>query len=95
MLGVKDANKEMLEKDVLEDAVFCYKYKEMEEEMSKCEKLKDVMNEDFRKQQEYMEEKGVGNARMAFRIRTKMVNKVKANFKNMWQNDIMGKQVRD
>ena len=49
MLGVKDANKEMLEKDELEDAVFCYKYKEMKEEMSKCEKLKDVMNEDLSK----------------------------------------------
>ena len=49
MLGVKDANKEMLEKDELEDAVFCYKYKEIKEEMSKCEKLKDVMNEDLSK----------------------------------------------
>ena len=88
MLGVKDANKEMLEKEELEDAVFCHEYKEMKEEMSKCEKLKDVRNEDFRKEQEYMEEKGMGNARMAFRIRTKMVNKVKANFKNMYKDNL-------
>merc|ERR1719509_344437 len=88
MLGVKDANKEVLEKDELEDAVFCHEYKEMKEEMSKCEKLKDIRNEDFRKEQGYMEEKGMGNARMAFRIRTKMVNKVKANYKNMYKDNL-------
>ena len=88
-LGVKDANKEELDKDELEDAVFVYEYKEMKEEMRKYEKLKDVVNGDFRKEQLYMEEKALDNARMAFRIRTKMVKNVKTNFKNMYKDNLM------
>ena len=61
----------------------------MKEEMRKYEKLKDVVNGDFRKEQLYMEEKALDNARMAFRIRTKMVKNVKTNFKNMYKDNLM------
>ena len=60
----------------------------MKEEMSKYGKLKDVLNEDYRKEQVYMEEKAMDNARMAFRVRTKMVKKVKANFKSMYKDNL-------
>ena len=35
-----------------------------------------------------MKEKAMDRARMAFRIRTKMVKNVKANFKNMFRNNL-------
>lgn len=69
-------NKKTVTKEEMDDAIFYANMKEMKEEMAKCEMLKGVMNEDLRNEQEYLQEKGVGRARMGFRIRSKMVNKV-------------------
>ena len=50
--------------------------------------MKDVKNEDFRKEQDYLMEKSVDKARMAFRLRSRMVAKVKMNFKNLHRNNL-------
>ena len=90
--GVPDMNKEMMDKDQIEEAVFYSSYKETKEEMNKYEKLKDIKNEDFRVEQEYLKEKAMDTARMAFRIRTKMVKNIKMNFKNLYRNDLKCKE---
>ena len=72
-------------KDELEERVVMANYKEMKEEM---EKLKTVKNEDFREPQEYMNMKAVDKGRMAFSIRTRMVSKVRMNFKNMFKESL-------
>ena len=89
ILCVPDINTRLLEKEEVEDAVFNHHYKEMKEEMETYSKLKEVKQEDYRKEQEYMKEKAVDRARMAFKIRTKMVKNVKGNFKNMFKNNLM------
>ena len=82
-VGMEDINEKSLTKDEVDEAIFYADQKELKEDMERYEKLKGVKNEDFRKEQEYLNEKGVVRARMAFRIRSRMVNKVKCNFKSM------------
>merc|ERR1719319_260698 len=67
VIGIKDANKEMVRKEELEEAVAYADYKEMKDEMNKYEKLKQVKDSDMRKEQDYMHEKAVDTARKAFR----------------------------
>ena len=86
--GVPDMNKQMMDKDQIEEAVFYSSYKETKEEMKNYEKLKDIKNEDFRVEQEYMNETAMDTARMAFRIRAKMVKNIKINFKNFYKDDL-------
>ena len=90
--GVAAAKERVMTKDEIEEAVFYSSYKETKEEMEKYDKLKDIKHEDFRQEQDYMTEKAMDNARMAFRIRTKMVKNIKMNFKNMHRNDLKCKQ---
>ena len=78
----------MMDKEEIHEAVFYASYKETKEEMKRYDKLKEIKDEDFRKEQDYMEERAMDTARMAFRIRTKMVKKVKMNFKNMYKDNL-------
>ena len=59
----------------------------MKGELEKSSKLEDIKHEDFRKLQAYMQEKSIENGRCAFRIRSKMVDNIPANFKNKFRND--------
>ena len=88
-VGVEDVNVKEVGKEELEEAVFFANQKELKEDMEKYEKLKDVKNQDFRKEQDYMNEKGLARGRMAFRIRTRMVKKVKRNFRNMYRDNLI------
>ena len=81
-------NLENVDKGEVDEAILYANMKEMKVEMEKCEKLKEVKNEDFRKEQDYLMEKSVDKARMAFRLRSRMVPKVKMNFKNMHRNNL-------
>ena len=85
-IGIKDTELSM--KEEVEEAVFNHNYKEMKEEICKYDKLKDIKDEDLREGQEYMKEKSLDKSRMAFRIRTKMVKKVKMNFKNSFKGNL-------
>ena len=87
-IGVADVNKENTTKNEIEDGISYSNYKEMKEEMTKYEKLEKIKYEDFRKEQDYMHEKSVEKARLAYRIRTKLVNGVKMNFKNMYKSNL-------
>ena len=82
-VGLKDLNKEDMTKKEIEEAIFYSNYKEMKDEIGKCEKLTTIKNENFTKEQDYRKEKSIEKARTAYRIRTKMVQRVKMNFKNM------------
>ena len=78
-LGVQDVNSAEMVKEELEDCIKMANYKKMKKEMEKYENLKEIKNGDLRDKQDYMKEK----SRMAFRICTRMVKKVKINLTNM------------
>ena len=46
------------------------------------------MNGDYREHQEYLKIRAIDKDRMVFRIRTRMVDKVKMNFKNMYKDNL-------
>ena len=94
-IGLADVNEENTTKNEIEDGIFYSNYKEMKEEMTKYEKLEEIKYEDFRKEQEYMHEKSVEKARLAYRIRTKLVNGVKMNFKNMYKSNLKCETCKD
>ena len=87
-IGVTDVNKESVGKGEIDDGIFYSNYKDVKTEMERYEKLEDIKHEDFRKEQAYMHYKSVEKARLAYRIRTKLVNRVKMNFKNMYKENV-------
>jgi hypothetical protein len=87
-VGLKNLNEEEVTKKEIEEAIFYSNYKEMKEEIEQCDKLRTIKNENFTKEQEYMKEKSIEKARTAYRIRTKMVQRVKMNFKNMYKGNL-------
>jgi len=87
-IGVENVNEKVVSREELKTAVEWHNIKETKEEMEKLKKLEGVRNQDFRKPQEYMKEISVEKARQAFRVRSKMIQSVKMNFKNLHKNDL-------
>ena len=87
-VGLENVYEKEVRKEEVEEALFYANQKMIKEEMMRYEKLKSVKDGDFRKEQEYMKEKGVERARTAFRIRTKMLKKVKMNYKNNHRDNL-------
>ena len=54
--------------------------------MEKYRKLEYIKHKDFRKLHTYIELKSLENARMAFRIRCKMVTTITNKFRNSYKN---------
>ena len=82
-IGLKNTHGVVKDKDEIEDSVFYHNYKKMKEEMQRYSKLEEVRNEDFRDIQKYFEVKSLAKVRVAFRIRSKIIQTIKMNFKNM------------
>ena len=67
-VGVSNLNKDEMSKDKLEDGLCYHHYKEMKLEVCGYKKVEAVKNNDFTKLLEYMTEKSVDRASIAFRI---------------------------
>ena len=81
--GLTDINEVMSDKNEINEAVFYNNYKEIKEDMNSYRKLEDIRNEDFRSLPDYIiKDKSLDKVRMAYRIRTKMVNDIKVNYKD-------------
>ena len=87
-IGLRNLNEKEVTKKEIEEAIFYSNYKEMKAEIEMCDKLAAIKNENFSKEQEYMKEKAIEKARTAYRIRTKMVQRVKMNYKNMYKGNL-------
>ena len=85
-VGLKHNHGRVKDKTDIEEYIFYHNYKEMKQELASYKKLEEIKNEDFREIQKYMEIKAIAKVRMAFRIRSKMVKKIKMNFKSMHSN---------
>ena len=88
-IGIADINKEVVTKEALSDAIHNHHYCDIKKELEKSKKLKDIKHEDFSKVQEYFGAKSVGTARMAFKVRSKMVSEIPENFKNKYTEETL------
>ena len=48
-------------------------------------KLKDIQGDNFRQIQEYFKDKHIASARLKFKIRSKMVDRIPGNLKNKYE----------
>ena len=71
------------DKEAIEDSVLYRDYKKMNEEMQRHLKLEEIINKDLRDIQKLFEVKSLAKVRIAFRKRSKIIQTVKMNFKNM------------
>ena len=85
VLGVPDVNNEEISKSEVREAIFENHYNNMMEIVKTKSKLNVINGEDFRKVQEYFDDKPIDNSRMAIRIRTEMVKEIPGNFKNKYR----------
>ena len=54
-------------------------------QFSTSKKLQDIKDDNFRQMQEYFKDKNLSNARLKFKIRSKMVDRIPGNFKNRYK----------
>ena len=60
-------------------------YTDMMQKFEGSKKLEDIKNDNFRNMQDYFNDSDLRSARMKFKIRTKMVEKIPGNFKNKYK----------
>ena len=87
-IGIDNINEKEITKEELDDAIYFHNYKEMKLEVSSYKKLETIKDEDFRELPDFMNDKSNKNARMAFRIKSGMVNKIKINFKGSFKPNL-------
>ena len=80
-IGVKNINEEDVSKEEVEEGIYYHDYKELKIEVSGYKKLEAIKND-------YMNDKNIENSRMAFRIKSGMVNKIKVNFKGSYKENL-------
>ena len=85
-VGIPDLNENYATKVMIKEAIFENHYENMKAELEgSTGKLADIKDEDFRKAQEYFNDKSIYTCRMAFKIRSKMVPEIPGNFKNKFR----------
>ena len=57
----------------------------MMKQFEASKKLKDIQGENFWQLQEYVKDKNIENARLKFKICSKMMDKIPGNFKNRYK----------
>ena len=84
-IQIQDLNKYKISKKEIQNAIFDTHYKEMMTKFQQSRKLADIKDDNFRTMQDYFNDRNIGTARMKFKIRTKMVDKIPGNFKNKYR----------
>ena len=84
-LGICDLNQSDIPVPDIKNTVFNDHYKELLEQVAKSKKMVKHKDDDFSDVQDYMKWKSVEQSRMAFRIRSEMVNEVRGNFKDRYR----------
>ena len=87
-VGLEEINQKEIKKEAMEEAIFFHNYREIKQDLQRYKKLDDIKDDDFTKMPDYMEDKSLENARMSFRIKSKMVQAIKMNFKSSHKGDL-------
>ena len=61
-------------------------FEDMMTQFESSSKLQDIKNSNFKEMQSYFNDRNLENSRMKFKIRTKMLQKIPGNFKNLYKN---------
>ena len=80
-IGLSDINKYQVRKPDIQKAIKASHYKDMMSLFEGSSKLEDIKHDNFRVFQSYFNDKNLETARMKFKIRTKMLEKIPGNYK--------------
>ena len=94
-IKIPDVNYHMVEKDEIEEHIFYNHYKDMKDSIMMSKKMDKIKNEDFTKEQDYMNYKSVDRSRTQLKIRLEMVETFKDNFRTKYQTLARGEEDRD
>ena len=75
-------NDEEVTPNSVRTAIIEHHYADMRKKMSKYKKLDQIKYEDFRKDHNYFNVKSVEHGRLAFKIRSRMLENIPKNFKS-------------
>ena len=89
-IGIPNINNHNISKRDIQKAIRNSHYEYLMGQFEGSRKLQDIQNDDFTKIQDYFNDKNLNNARMKFKIRTKMLEKIPGNFKNKYKNQENG-----
>ena len=84
-INIPDINQNIVRKCDIQKAISVSHYQDMMAQFQGSKKLADIQNSDFSKIQEYFNDTNLQNARLKFKIRTKMLDKIPGNFKNKYK----------
>jgi hypothetical protein len=85
VIGIPDVNNVVVSKHDVKKAISEHHYSDMINTVGGQTKLEDIKGDDFKRTQEYLYDRSVKKARMAFKIRTHMVPDIPGNFKNKYR----------
>ena len=94
-IQLPDINSYNVDKKEIQNAIFEAHFKDMMKQFQHSKKLHDIKDDNFRSIQEYFHDKNLTSARLKFKIRTKMVEKVPGNFKNRYLYNEIGVNCSD
>ena len=89
-IGIPDLNCNIMTKQDIKKAIQHSHYEHMMQLFEGSSKLHDIKEDDFRSMQLYFNDKNLESARTKFKIRTKMLEKIPGNFKNLYKNQENG-----
>ena len=84
-IGLPDLNENNLNKSTIKKAIADHHYRDVKQELEKSNKLGHIKDEEFHEVQEYFHEKSVEKGRMAFKVRSHMVQDIPGNFKEKFR----------
>ena len=84
-IGIPDINLYQVRKQDVKKAIFKAHYQEMMIQFDTSKKLQDIKHDNFHELQDYFNDKSLENARMKFKIRSKMLQNIPGNFKNKYK----------
>ena len=86
-LKLPDLNEVDMPTTDIKAAIKHHHWKFVRDKMESSKKLQDIVADDFAKPQSYFNDKCIENGRMAFKIRSKMIKEIPANFKNNYNEE--------
>ena len=85
-IGIPDLNCNIMTKQDIKKAIQHSHYEHMMQLFEGSSKLHDIKEDDFRSMQLYFNDKNLESARTKFKIRTKMLEQIPGNCKNLYKN---------
>ena len=84
-VGLPDINYNEVCKSEIKYAISLHHYESMMEEVMLSSKMENIKYDDFTRHRDYMSFVSLQRSRMAFRVRSQLVNKIPYNFKNNYR----------